>query len=78
MRMFFIVVMGVLVADFLAVPIKRIARIMDRDVEKDISMTENEYTAKYIKEHPKSWYPFLPFFWLLVAVLGFLWAVFWH
>jgi hypothetical protein len=76
--MFFIVVMGVLIADFIASGIKRITRIMDRDVEKQIGMTEDELTAKYIKEHPQSWYPFLCFFWLFVIVLGFLWAVFWH
>ncbi len=78
MRMFFIVVMGALVADFLGSRMRVIARIMDRDVEQSVGMTEDEYTAKWIKEHPKSWFPFLPFLWLLVVVLGFLWAVFWY
>jgi len=78
MRMFFIVVMGALVADFLGSRMRVIARIMDRDVEQSVGMTEDEYTAKWIKEHPKSWFPFLPFFWLLVVVVGFLWAVFWY
>jgi hypothetical protein len=78
MRMFFIVVMGALFADFLASGIKRVGRIMDRATEKEIGITEDELTAKYMKEHPSSWFPYLSFFWLLVVVLGFLWAVFWH
>ena len=78
MRIFFIVVMGALVADMIGSRIRVITRIMDRDVEKSVGMTEDELTAKYIKEHPNSWFPFLPFLWLLVVVLGFLWAVFWH
>ena len=78
MRMFFIVVVGALVADFLASNIKRVGRILDRATEKEIGMTEDELTAKYMKEHPGSWFPYLSFLWLLVVVLGFLWAVFWH
>jgi len=78
MRMFFIVVMGALVADFLASNIKRVGRILDRATEKEIGMTEDGLTAKYMKEHPGSWFPYLSFLWLLVVVLGFLWAVFWH
>ncbi len=78
MRMFFIVVMGALVADFLASNIKRVGRILDRATEKEIGMTEDELTAKYMKEHPGSWFPYLSCLWLLVVVLGFLWAVFWH
>jgi hypothetical protein len=74
--MFLIVVMGALFADFLASNIKRVGRIMDRATEKEIGMTEDELTAKYMKEHPSSWFPYLSFFWLLVVVLGFLWAVF--
>jgi hypothetical protein len=78
MRIFFIVVMGALVADLIASHIKRVVRIMDRATEKDIGMTEDELTAKYMKEHPSSWFPYLSFLWLLVVALGFLWAVFWH
>jgi hypothetical protein len=51
---------------------------LDRATEKEIGMTEDELTAKYMKEHPGSWFPYLSFLWLLVVVLGFLWAVFWH
>lgn len=75
MRIFFIVVMGTLIADFIGSSIKRLARVMDKETEKEIGMTEDELTAKYIKEHPKSWFPFLSLFWLLVLVVGFLWAV---
>jgi hypothetical protein len=78
MRIFFIVVMGSLVANFTGTRIRLLTRIMDRDVEESLGMTEEETTAKYIREHPHSWFPFLPFLWLLVFVLGFLWAVFWH
>ena len=76
MRMFFIVVMGALVAEFIAGGIARLGRITRRGLEKDIGMTQDEVDTKWMKEHPKSWFPLLPFFWLLVAVLGFLWAVF--
>ena len=75
MRIFFIVVMGTLVADFLAGNMKRVLRIMDRATEKEIGMTEDELTAKYMKEHPRSWFPYLSFLWLLLVVVGFLWAV---
>jgi hypothetical protein len=75
MRMFFIVVMGALVADFIASSLKRLDRITAQGLEKDLGMTKDEYDAKWMKEHPKSWFPAMPFFWLLVAVLGFLWAV---
>jgi hypothetical protein len=68
--------MGSLVADFVATGLKRWDRIFTRQTEKDIGMTADEYDAKWMKEHPKSWFPLLPFFWLLIAVLGFLWAVF--
>jgi hypothetical protein len=51
---------------------------MDRATEKEIGMTEDELTAKYMKEHPSSWFPYLSFFWLLVVIVGFLWAVLWH
>jgi hypothetical protein len=78
MRIFFIVVIGALVADFIASHLKRLDKITRRDVEKDIGMTADEVDAKWMMEHPKSWFPLMPFLWLLVAVLGFLWAVFWH
>src|ERR1035437_2570516 len=76
MRIFFIVVMGALFADFIASSLKRGSRLANRPLEKEIGMTADEYDAKWIEEHPKSWLPLLPFFWLLLAVLGFLWAVF--
>jgi hypothetical protein len=54
MRIFFIVVMGSLVGDFVATGLKRWDRIFTRKTEKDIGMTADEYDAKWMKEHPKS------------------------
>ena len=76
MRIFFIVAAAVLFADFVESGLKRWDRIMTRSVEKAVGVTEEQYEDQYLKKHPKSKMMLLPFIWLLVLAVGFLWAIF--
>jgi hypothetical protein len=78
MRIFFIVAAAVLFADFVESSLKLWNKIYSRIAEKTLGVTEAEYSEQYLKEHPNTKMQLIPFFWLAVVFVGFLWAVFWH
>lgn len=78
MRIFFIVVAAVMFADFVEGGFKDWNKVFTRITERAAGMTEEQFTEQYLKEHPKTIMPLVPYFWLAVVIVGFLWAVFWR